>query len=91
MKIRGIKRGKTIELLEQIHSIPDGAEIIVNLELSPTQLVVAKLNLTDEERLAKLNQLFGVWQSQPELIDTFAEIDQQRHTYQGRMIDSIDK
>jgi hypothetical protein len=71
MKIRGIKRGQTIELLEQIHSIPDGAEVIVNLELSPTQLVVAKLDLTDEERLAKLNQLFGVWQSQPELIDTF--------------------
>ncbi|MCL6750821.1 hypothetical protein KBT16_07435 [Nostoc sp. CCCryo 231-06] len=91
MKIRGIKRGQTIELLEQIHSIPDGSEIILNLELPPTETVIAKLDLTDEERLAKLNQLFGVWQDQPELIDIFAEIDQQRHTYQGRMIDSIDK
>jgi len=91
MKIRGIKRGQTIELLEQIHSIPDGSEIILNLELPPTETVVAKLDLTDEQRLAKLNQLFGVWQDQPELIDIFAEIDQQRHTYQGRMIDSIDK
>lgn len=91
MKIRGIKRGQTIELLEQIHSIPDGAEIIVNLELPLTEPVVAKLDLTDEERLAKLNQLFGVWQDQPELIDIFAEIDQQRHTYQGRLIDSIDE
>lgn len=91
MKIRGIKRGQTIELLEQIHSIPDGAEIIINLELSPTEFVVAKLDLTDEERLAKLNHLFGAWQDQPELIDIFAEIDQQRHTYQGRVIDSIDK
>ncbi|MBW4569242.1 MAG: hypothetical protein KME31_14840 [Tolypothrix carrinoi HA7290-LM1] len=91
MKIRGIKRGQTIELLEQIHSIPDGAEIIVNLELPPTEPVEAKLHLTDEERLAKLNQLFGVWQDQPELIDIFAEIDQQRHTYQGRVIDSIDE
>jgi antitoxin ParD1/3/4 len=87
MKIRGIKRGQTIELLEQIHSIPDGSEIILNLELPPTETVVAKLDLTDEQRLAKLNQLFGVWQDQPELIDIFAEIDQQRHTYQGRMID----
>ncbi|MGV0107739.1 hypothetical protein [Nostoc sp. DSM 114167] len=91
MKIRGIKRGQTIELLEQIHSIPDGAEIIVNLELPDTESVVAKLNLTDEERLAKLNQLFGVWQDQTELIDVFAEINQQRHTYQGRVINSIDK
>ncbi|MDM9581064.1 hypothetical protein [Nostoc sp. GT001] len=91
MKIRGIKRGQTIELLEQIHSIPDGAEIIVNLELTSTEPVVAKLDLTDEERLAKLNKLFGVWQDQPELIHIFAEIDQQRHPYQGRVIDSIDK
>ncbi|MEH2180827.1 hypothetical protein [Nostoc sp.] len=91
MKIRGIKRGQTIELLEQIHDIPDGVEIIVNLELTSTQSVVEKLDLTDEERLAKLNKLFGVWQDQPELIDIFAEIDQQRHTYQGRGIDSINK
>ncbi|MEH2041793.1 hypothetical protein [Nostoc sp.] len=91
MKIRGIKRGQTIELLEQIHSIPDGAEIIVNLELTYTEPVVEKLDLTDEERLAKLNKLFGAWQDQPELIDIFAEIDQQRHTYQGRGIDSINK
>ncbi|MBN3923899.1 hypothetical protein [Nostoc sp. NMS4] len=92
MKIRGIKRGQTIELLEQIHSIPDGAEIIVNLELTSTEPVVEKLDLTtDEERLAKLNKLFGAWQEQPELINIFAEIDQQRHTYQGRGIDSINK
>ncbi|WP_375513260.1 hypothetical protein [uncultured Nostoc sp.] len=58
MKIRGTKRGQSIELLEQIHSIPDGAEIIINLKLSFTESVVAKLDLTDEERLAKLNQLF---------------------------------
>lgn len=27
MKIKGIKRGQTIELLEQINDIPDGTEI----------------------------------------------------------------
>ncbi|MEH2377515.1 MAG: hypothetical protein V7K27_01185 [Nostoc sp.] len=91
MKIRGIKRGQTIELLEQIHSIPDGTEIIMNLELPAAEPVAAQLDLTEEERLAKLNQLFGVWQDQPELMDIFAEIDQQRHTYRGRVINSIDK
>ncbi|MEH2051353.1 hypothetical protein [Nostoc sp.] len=91
MKIRGIKRGQIIELLEQIHSIPDGSAIIVNLELTSTEPVAEKLYLTDEERLSKLNELFGVWQEQPELIDIFAEIDQQRHTYEERVIDSIDK
>ncbi|MDZ7966806.1 MAG: hypothetical protein RM368_17815 [Nostoc sp. DedSLP03] len=91
MQIRGIKRGQTIELLEQIHNIPDGAEIIVNLELPATEPVVAKLHLTDEQKLTKLNQLFGIWQDQTELIDIFAEINQQRHAYQGRVINSIDK
>ncbi|WP_373525331.1 hypothetical protein [Nostoc sp.] len=57
MKVRGIKRGQNIEILEQ---------------------------------LARLNQLFGAWKNQPELTEIFTEIDQQRHTYQGRTIDSID-
>jgi hypothetical protein len=42
---------KLFELLDQINSIPDGAEIIVNLELSPAELVGVKLNLTDEQKL----------------------------------------
>lgn len=90
MKIRGIKRGQTIELLEQIDSIPDGAEIIVYLQLSSIELAEAKQLLTDEERLARLNQVFGVWKDQPELMEIFAEIDQERHAYRGRAIDSID-
>jgi hypothetical protein len=87
MKIKGIKRGQTIELLEPVYNIPDGVEIFVNLTFSPT---IAKPLLTNEEKLRKLNELFGVWEEQPELIDIFAEIDTQRHAYQGRVINSID-
>jgi hypothetical protein len=89
MKVKGIKRGQTIELLEQINSIPDGAEIIVELEVSTTDTNEIKQLLTDEERLIKLNQLFGAWKEQPELIEIFAEIDRERHAYRGRMIDTI--
>ncbi|WP_169218910.1 hypothetical protein [Brasilonema sp. UFV-L1] len=39
MKIRGIKRGQNIELLESVDSIPDGAEVIVDLEPSSTKCV----------------------------------------------------
>lgn len=87
MKVKGIKRGQTIELLEQINSIPDGAEIIVDLEVCVIN--ETKQSLTDEERLIKLNQLFGAWKEQPELIEIFAKIDRERHTYRGRMIDTI--
>ena len=90
MKIRGIKRGQTIELLDSVDSIPDGAEIIVDLKPSSTKRVEVQKPLTDEERLEKLNQLFGVWKEQPELIEIFAEIDKERHSYKGRVIASID-
>ena len=89
MKVKGIKRGQTIELLEQINSIPNGAEIIVELEVSTTDTNEIKQLLTDEERLIKLNQLFGAWKEQQELIEIFAEIDRERHAYRGRMIDTI--
>jgi len=84
MKVKGIKRGQNIELLEQIDSIPDGSEVIVNLEMNVNNTSETKQPLTDEERLAKLNQLFGAWKDQPELIEIFAEIDKERHAYYGR-------
>ncbi|MEA5571305.1 hypothetical protein [Calothrix sp. UHCC 0171] len=90
MKIKGIKRGQTIELLEQINDIPDGAEIIVDVLVSPNQIVETEQALSNEEKLSKLNQLFGAWQHQPELVEIFAEIDEQRHVYLGRNIDVIE-
>lgn len=90
MKVKGIKRGQTIELLEQIESIPDGSEVLIDLELTSSNKSGWKSPLTNEERLTKLNQLFGVWKDQPELLEIFAEIDRERHAYQGRKIDSLD-
>jgi antitoxin ParD1/3/4 len=90
MRYRGIKSGQYIEILEQLDYIPDGTEIIVDLEFIDGQITEPRKLLTDQERLAKLNELFGTWQNQPELIEIFAEIDQERHAYRGRNIDSID-
>jgi len=84
MKVRGIKRGQNIELLEQLN-ISDGTEIIIDLELIEKQIPEPKIHLIEEERLAELNKLFGAWKNQPDLTEIFAEIDQQRHTYQGRV------
>ncbi|AFZ59600.1 hypothetical protein H6G54_13730 [Anabaena cylindrica FACHB-243] len=84
MKIKGIKRGQTIEILEQLNNIPDGTEIIIDLEFVEKQIPEPKIHLTEEERLAKLNKLFGAWKNQPDLTEIFAEINQQCHAYQGR-------
>ncbi|NJO66035.1 MAG: hypothetical protein HC836_50610 [Richelia sp. RM2_1_2] len=90
MKIRGIKRGQNIELLEQINDIPDGTEIIIDFKISSDINIQKKQSLTDEERLAKLNELFGTWKNQPDLIEIYDEIDKERHSYRGRKIDSFD-
>ncbi len=90
MKIKGIKRGQTIEILEQLSNIPDGTEIIIDLKFIEKEIPEPKINLTEEERLAKLNKLFGEWKNQHDLTEIFAEIDQQRHAYPGRNIDLID-
>lgn len=90
MKVRGIKRGQNIEILEQLNNIPDGTEIIIDVEFITNQITEPQPLLTDEERLARLNKLFGAWKNQPELTEILTEIDQQRHTYQGRTIDSLD-
>ncbi|MDZ8091609.1 MAG: hypothetical protein RMZ42_06675 [Nostoc sp. DedQUE05] len=90
MKVRGIKRGQNIEILEQLNNIPDGTEIIIDVEIVTNQITELQPPLTDSERLARLNLLFGAWKNQPELTEVFTEIDEQRHTYQGRTLDSLD-
>lgn len=76
MKVRGIKRGQNIEIIEQLNNIPDGTEIIIDVEFITNQITEPQPLLTDEERLARLNQLFGAWKKQPELTEIFTEIDQ---------------
>ncbi len=75
MQIRGIKRGQTIELTEDL-AIPDGREIMIEINLSPA--------LDSEEHWQKFCQLFGVWSDQPDLDATFAAIDGDRHQHHGR-------
>lgn len=81
MKIKGIKRGQIIELLESIN-IPDGVEITMEVEFEQP--------LDEEERLTKLNQIFGMWKNQPDLDEIFTEIDIERHANRGRAIESLD-
>lgn len=81
MQIRGIKRGKTIELTENI-AIPDGQEII--LEISPP------LPRTPEEHWQQLCELFGTWSDQPDLDENFRAIAQERHQNHGRELLNFD-
>jgi hypothetical protein len=73
MKIQGIIKGNTIELLEDL-SLHNGVKI--SLEI-PDNLIQKKLLWED------LETLIGVWKNQPELDDIFSEIDQERHADLG--------
>jgi len=69
MKIQGIIKGNTIDLLEDL-SLPNGVKISRSI---PDNLIQKKLLWED------LETLIGVWKNQPELDDIFSEIDRERH------------
>lgn len=69
MKIQGIIKGNTIDLLEDL-SLPNGVKISRSI---PDNLIQKKLLWEDLETLIR------VWKNQPELDDIFSEIDRERH------------
>jgi hypothetical protein len=92
MKIRGTIRGQSIELQDLLMGL-EGVEVVIEIPdfaVSSEQVGSNQFSVSDEERLVRLNRLFGVWKDQPELDTIFAEIDRERHSYRGRSIDSFD-
>lgn len=75
MKLKGIIKGQTIELLEPI-AMAEGSE--VTIEISEPQ---PKPNWTE------LQKVIGVWQEDTEIQEIFEEIDRERHLDLGRDID----
>ena len=71
MQFRGIKRGKTIELSEELN-IPDGQEIIV--EIQEYQLI------TPEERQQKIKEfLESPWEGKEDFIRTMEELEREKN------------
>ena len=90
MRVRGIKHGKTIELLEALQDVPDGVEVTVELEIASSSSPQTHEDVPEQDKLTRLNQLFGSWSNQPDLDEAFAEIDRQRHAYRGRVLDRLE-
>ena len=80
MKIKGIKRGKFIELLEET-SIEDGTQVSVEVPQSHPD---------PSAQFKQLESVIGECKNDEELTSIFTEIDQQRHTNMGREIDLDD-
>ncbi len=41
-------------------------------------------NLKRDQRIAKIREALSGWKDDPEIAEIFAEIDKERHEYQGR-------
>ena len=78
MKVKGIIQGNTIQLSEAI-TAPDGTEVMVEI---PDCTSSDKI-----EQWQQLQQVIGSFKDDPEIEETFAEIDRERHAYRGRDID----
>ena len=81
MKIKGIKKGQTIELLEKIDDIADGEEIMI--EISPVNFHPLA-NLSRQEQQNRIKQVLGKWQNDLEIDAIFAKIDRERHSDYGQ-------
>jgi hypothetical protein len=81
MKIKGILRGKTIELLESI-PVPDGLEIFIEI---PDNLLVER-----DEKWEQLQAVIGAWKDDDEIAGIFNEIDRERHADLGQPINFDD-
>ncbi len=82
MHITGIKRGKTIELPEEL-DLPDGCKIEVEVNIAET--------LSIDEKKEKMKELLSIpWEDPGDFFEIMEEIDRDRHTYFGRQIDLLD-
>lgn len=74
MKVKGIKRGNTIELLDPNLQIPDGTEITVIIE---EQTAGEQTTLSREDHLAEL-QAFLAEPASDDLIEALATVEHER-------------
>jgi len=72
MKVKGIIRGKTIELVESL-PVTDGLEIVIEISDSPP--------VESDEKWEQLQAIIGAWKNDQEIIEIFDEINRERHAH----------
>ncbi len=75
VKIKGIKRGKTIEFLDEL-PVPDGLEIFIEIP--------DNLSTEQKGKWEQLQAVIGAWKYDEELEEIFNEIDRERHADLGQ-------
>lgn len=77
MRIKGIKRGQTVEILQNIN-IPDGLEIVI--EINESQLI------SDEERGRKLKEFFETnWEGREDFMKMMEQLEKEKNAEWERL------
>ncbi len=74
---------QVIDLVTQLP--PDGKRSVL-AALGVTQEVDHSAVMSQDDRLVKLQQLFGCWRDQPDLIEIFQGIESDRRSDLGRSV-----
>ncbi len=76
MKLKGIIKGQSIELLEPI-AMAEGSEVTI-------EILESELENTPD--WTELQKVIGVWQNDTEITEIFAELERERHLDLGREV-----
>ncbi|MEQ9355327.1 hypothetical protein [Coleofasciculus chthonoplastes] len=77
MKVKGIIRGKTIELFQEL-PVPNGVEIFIGIPDTTFS--------NPDSNWQQLQAIIGAWKDDQEIGDIFAQIDRERHADLGEPI-----
>ena len=88
-----VKPGGVIEVRSAELPVGSTVDVIVLINRDATQpLPLHPLSgLSKEERIVKIRAAVGGWKDDPEIAGIFAEIAQERHSYQGRPLANFDE
>ncbi len=75
---------QVIDLVTQLP--PDGKRSVL-AALGVTQEGDQSAVMSQDDRLTKLQQLFGCWRDQPDLVEIFQDIESDRRSDLGRSMD----
>jgi hypothetical protein len=77
MKLKGIIKGQSIELLEPI-TMAEGSEVTIE---------ILESELENKPDWTELQKVIGVWQKDTKITEIFANIERERHLDLGKEVD----
>lgn len=89
-----VQPGGIVELQSADLPVGSTVEVIVLVNAADASVMLSPhplSGLSQDQRIAKIHSALGGWKNDSEITEIFAEIDEERHTYQGRSLATFDE